>query len=144
MPTKKVDKLLVNPWILPYSLGVFMYGVVEIAGHQYKVQAGDLIDVEKLTKEAGSMIELDQVLFIGGAKPLVGAPVIGGAKVTAKVLMHDRSRKLIVFKRKPGGYKRRNGHRQNFTALLITEINDGNGNVAKIDKASKNAEKYLK
>jgi large subunit ribosomal protein L21 len=70
--------------------------------------------------------------------------VISGAKVTAKVLMHDRSRKLIIFKRKPGGYKRRNGHRQNFTALLITEINDGNGNIATIDKASKNAEKYLK
>ena len=121
-----------------------MYGVVEIAGHQYKVQAGDLIDVEKLAHEAGSTINLDQVLFIGGAKPVIGAPVVKGAKVTAKVLMHDRSRKLIVFKRKPGGYKRRNGHRQNFTALLITEINDGNGNVSKIDKASKNAEKYLK
>jgi large subunit ribosomal protein L21 len=121
-----------------------MYGVVEIAGHQYKVQAGDLIDVEKLTKDAGSMIELDQVLFIGGEKPAIGAPVVAGAKITAKVIMHDRSRKLIVFKRKPGGYKRRNGHRQHFTALLITEINDGAGNVAKIDKASKNAEKYLK
>lgn len=121
-----------------------MYAVVEIAGHQYKVQAGDLIDVEKLTKDAGSIIELDQVLFIGGDKPLIGAPVLGGAKISAKVIMHDRSRKLIIFKRKPGGYKRRNGHRQNFTALLITEINDGNGNTVKIDKASKNAEKYLK
>jgi large subunit ribosomal protein L21 len=121
-----------------------MYGVVEISGHQYKVQAGDLIDVEKLAKDAGSTVELDQVLFIGGDKPAVGAPVVKGAKVTAKVIMHDRSRKLIVFKRRPGGYKRRNGHRQHFTALLITEINDGNGNVTKIDKASKNATKYLK
>lgn len=121
-----------------------MYGIVEIAGHQYKVQAGDLIDVEKLAKDAGSTIALDQVLFIGGDKPMVGAPVVKGAKVSAKVIMHDRSRKLIVFKRKPGGYKRRNGHRQHFTALLITEINDGAGNVAKIDNASKNAQKYLK
>lgn len=121
-----------------------MYGIVEIAGHQYKVQAGDLIDVEKLSKEAGSTIALDQVLFIGGDKPLVGAPVVKGATVSAKVIMHDRSRKLIVFKRKPGGYKRRNGHRQHFTALLITEINDGAGNVAKIDANSKNAQKYLK
>jgi large subunit ribosomal protein L21 len=121
-----------------------MYGIVEIAGHQYKVQAGDLIDVEKLAKEAGTTIALDQVLFIGGDKPLVGAPVVKGATVSAKVIMHDRSRKLIVFKRKPGGYKRRNGHRQHFTALLITEINDGAGNVAKIEKDSKNAQKYLK
>ena len=121
-----------------------MYGIVEIGGHQYKVQAGDLIDVEKLAHDAGATITLDQVLFISGEKPLIGAPVIGGATISAKVIMHDRSRKLIIFKRKPGGYKRRNGHRQNFTALLITEINDGNGNTVKIDKASKNAEKYLK
>ncbi len=122
-----------------------MYGVVEIAGHQYKVQAGDLIDVEKLTKDLGSMISLDQVLFIGRENgSLIGAPLVKGATISAKVIMHDRSRKLIIFKRKPGGYKRRNGHRQNFTALLITEINDGAGNVVKIDKASKHAEKYLK
>jgi len=121
-----------------------MYGVVEIAGHQYKVQAGDLIDVEKLAKEAGSTIELDQVLFIGGNKPLVGAPTVKGAKVVAKVIKHDRSKKVIVFKRKPGAYKRKNGHRQHFTALLITEINDGAGKVSKIDAASKNAQKFFK
>lgn len=121
-----------------------MYGVVEIGGHQYKVNAGDLIDVEKLAKDAGSTIELDQVLFIGGSNPVVGVPTVSGAKITAKVIMHDRSRKIIVFKRKPGTYKRKNGHRQHFTALLITEINDGKGNVAKIDAASKNAQKYLK
>lgn len=121
-----------------------MYGVVEIAGHQYKVQAGDLIDVEKLAQEAGSTINLDQVLFIGGTKPSVGTPLVNGAKVTAKVLMHDRSRKIIIFKRKPGTYRRKNGHRQHFTALLITEVNDGQGNVTKIDASSKNALKYLK
>jgi large subunit ribosomal protein L21 len=121
-----------------------MYGVVEIAGHQYKVQAGDLIDVEKLAHEAGSTVNLDQVLFIGGAKPVIGAPVVKGAQVTAKVIMHDRSRKIIVFKRKPGTYRRKNGHRQHFTALLITEVNDGQGNVTKIDASSKNAQKYLK
>ena len=115
-----------------------MYGIVEIGGHQYKVQAGDLIDVEKLAHDAGSIITLDQVLFIGGDKPLIGAPVIGGAMISAKVIMHDRSRKLIVFKRKPGGYKRRNGHRQNFTALLITEINDGQGGVVKAEAKAKN------
>lgn len=121
-----------------------MYGIVEIAGHQYKVSAGDLIDVEKLTNEAGSTVEFNNVLFIGGDKPTLGTPVVNGAKVSAKVIMHDRARKIIVFKRKPGAYKRKNGHRQHFTALLITEVSDGSGNSAKIDTNSKLAQKYLK
>ena len=121
-----------------------MYGVVEVSGHQYKVKAGDILDVEKLNAEAGSDIDLDQVLFVGGKTPLVGAPLVEGALIKARVIRHDRSRKLIIFKRKPGMYKRKNGHRQHYTALLITEVNDGKGNSDKIDAKSKNAEKYLK
>ena len=121
-----------------------MYGVVEIAGHQYKVQAGDLIDVEKLVNEAGSTVTFDKVYFIGGENPQVGAPVVNGAKIVAKVIRHDRSRKIIVFKRKPGKYKRKNGHRQHFTALLITEVVDGSGKATKIEASSKVAQKYLK
>lgn len=121
-----------------------MYGVVEIAGHQYKVQAGDVLDVEKLANEAGSTVEFENVLFVGGETPAVGFPTVNGAKVTAKVIKHDRSRKIIVFKRKPGMYKRKNGHRQHYTSLLITEVNDGSGNVQKIEADSKNAKKFLK
>jgi large subunit ribosomal protein L21 len=121
-----------------------MYGVVEIGGHQYRVQAGDVLDVQKLSDEAGSTLELDKVLFVGGDKALVGAPTVSGAKVTAKVIRHDRSRKIIIFKRKPGAYKRKNGHRQHYTSLLITEVADGQGNTAKIEADSKNAKKYLK
>jgi large subunit ribosomal protein L21 len=121
-----------------------MYGVVEISGHQYKVHAGDVLDVEKLTNEAGTNVELDKVLFIGGETPVVGLPTVAGAKITAKVIRHDKSRKIIAFKRKPGMYQKKMGHRQNYTALLITEINDGNGNVTKIDSDSKAAKKYLK
>ena len=120
-----------------------MYGVVEIAGHQYKVQAGDVIDVEKLTNEAGSNIDFDKVLFVGGEKPILGMPAVNGAKISAKVIKHDRSRKIIIFKRKPGMYKRKNGHRQHYTSLLITNINDGQGNEMKIDAESKNAKKFL-
>ncbi len=120
-----------------------MYGVVEISGHQYRVQAGDVLDVQKLTDEEGKTIELDQVLFVGGENAIVGTPVIGGAKVVAKVLRHDRARKIIIFKRKPGAYRRKNGHRQHYTSLLITEIQDGQGNTAKIESDSKNAKKYL-
>jgi len=121
-----------------------MYGVVEIGGHQYRVQAGDVLDVQKLSDEAGSTIELDKVLFVGGETALVGAPTVEGAKVTAKVIKHDRSRKIIVFKRKPGAYRRKNGHRQHYTSLLITELSDGQGNTAAIDAESNNAKKYLK
>ena len=121
-----------------------MYGVVEIGGHQYRVKAGDLLDVQKLNEEAGSTIELDQVLFVGGEKVIVGAPLVNGAKVTAKVIRHDRDRKIIIFKRKPGAYKRKNGHRQHYTSLLITELSDGSGQSSKIDSDSNEAKKYLK
>ena len=116
-----------------------MYAVVEIGGHQYKVKAGDLIDVQKLENEAGSTVEFDKVLFVSGDKPQVGLPHVEGAKVTAKLIKHDRSKKQIIFVRKPGMYKTKNGHRQHYSALLITDVNG-----TKIDPKSKNAEKYLK
>lgn len=121
-----------------------MYGIVEISGHQYKVQPGDVIDVQKLSAEAGTSVDLDQVLLIGGGNTLVGKPTVAGATVKAKVIKHDRSRKVVVLVRKPGAYKKKNGHRQHYTSLLITEINDGNGNVAKADADNKNVKKYAK
>lgn len=120
-----------------------MYGVVEISGHQYKVSAGDLIDVQKLNEEEGSTVELDKVLFIGGKTAIVGQPTVSGAKIVAKVVRQARSRKVIVFVRKPGMYKKKKGHRQHYTALLITEVSDGAGNTDKIDAKSKLAEKHL-
>ena len=109
-----------------------MYGIVEISGHQYKVKTGDLIDVEKLKTEVGKMIQFD-ALFIGGETPRVGTPIIKGASVAAKVLKHDAGRKKTVFRRSPGHYRKKRGHRQEYTALLITKIDDGQGKVDKID-----------
>jgi large subunit ribosomal protein L21 len=120
-----------------------MYGIVQVGGHQYKVSAGDVIDVQKLDSETGSNIDLDNVLLIGGESVQVGAPTIKGAKIKAQVIRQARSRKVIVLKRKPGRYVKKNGHRQPYTSLLITEINDGQGNTDKIAKDNKNA-KYLK
>jgi large subunit ribosomal protein L21 len=120
-----------------------MYSVVEISGHQYRVKAGDIIDVQKLEDEAGKDITLKNVLFVGGENIAVGAPHVSGASVSAKVIKHDRSRKVIVFKRRPTGWKRKNGHRQHFTALLITEVTDGTGKSEKIDASSLNAKKFL-
>jgi len=120
-----------------------MYSIVEIAGHQYKVSAGDVLDVEKLMAEVGTNVEFDKVLFVGGDQAIVGAPIVIGAKVAAKVIRQAKSRKIIVSKRRKGRYRRKNGHRQNYTALLVTELNDGNGNTAKIEADSKTAKKYL-
>lgn len=119
-----------------------MYSIVEISGHQYKVKAGDIIDVQKLNEEAGKDINLDNVLFVGGEQNLVGKPTVDGAKVVARVIRHDRARKVIVFKRKPGAYRKKNGHRQHYTSLLITEVNAG-GKSDKIAADNKWAKKYL-
>jgi large subunit ribosomal protein L21 len=114
-----------------------MYSVVEIKGHQYKLKAGDLIDVEKIDLEEGKTVVFDQVLLIGGTKTIVGAPVVGGAKVTATVVRQGRTRKILVLKRKPGAYRRKNGHRQCYTGLMITEISDGQGGVSKAEAKAK-------
>ena len=108
-----------------------MYSIVEIGGHQYKVQAGDIIDVQKLPNDEGSTVEFTKVLFVGGEQIQVGLPTVNGAKVTAEVVRQARSRKVIVFKRKPGRYQRKNGHRQHYTSLKITALTDGNGKSVK-------------
>jgi large subunit ribosomal protein L21 len=120
-----------------------MYAIVEINGHQYRVSAGDIIDVEKLSNEESETMSFENVIFVGGENTIVGAPTVAGAKLTAKVIRQARSRKIVVLKRKPGKYVKKNGHRQHYTSLLITEIDNGNGNVAKIDSANNNAKKYL-
>lgn len=99
-----------------------MYGIVEIKGHQYKVKSGDIIDVQKIDAEVGSKLNFDQVYFIGGDAPKVGTPVVSGANVEAEVVRQARSRKVIVLKRKPGKYQVKNGHRQHYTALKITNV----------------------
>ena len=99
-----------------------MYSVVEVKGHQYRVKEGDKIDVELMDVKEGETIVLDRVLFIGGDAPKVGAPVVAGATVTAKVIRHGRSRKFFVLKRKPGKYVKKNGHRQHYTCLQIEGI----------------------
>jgi large subunit ribosomal protein L21 len=99
-----------------------MYTVVEIKGHQYRVSEGDIVDVQKMDAEVGTKIELDKVLFVGGDKPQVGTPLLPNVKVTAEVIRQARSRKIIILKRKPGKYIKKNGHRQSYTGLKITSI----------------------
>ena len=101
-----------------------MYAIVEIAGQQFKVEKDQQIFVHRLDAEEGSKIDFDKVLLLDDAGTVnVGAPVITGAKVTAKVLEHLKGDKVIVFKKKRRkGYKVKNGHRQYLTKLEILTI----------------------
>jgi len=101
-----------------------MYAIVEIAGQQFKVQKDQKIFVHRLAAEKGAKIEFDRVLLVdNGGKINVGAPAIAGASVTAEVLDHVKGDKVIVFRKKRRkGYRKKNGHRQSFTAIKITGI----------------------
>lgn len=122
-----------------------MYAIVEISGHQYKVDPGRIVDVSKLDAEAGTFIDLSEVLLVGGEGEVrIGQPRVNGAKIKAKVINQDKDDKIFVLKRKVGKWQKTRGHRTHFTTLLVTEIEDGNGKTAKIDSGSKEAEKYLK
>ena len=102
-----------------------MYAVVETGSKQYRVTPGMTIDVERLPAEAGSDIELDRVLMVGGEGTAlrIGTPVVEGARVVATVAEHHRGEKLIIFKMKAKKrYRRKQGHRQELTRLTIKEI----------------------
>lgn len=101
-----------------------MYAVVETGGKQYKVTAGETIEVEKLPLKVGQKVELDKVLLVGDGNTVrVGNPTVEGAKVMATVAGQGKGRKVIVFKYKPKNrYRRKSGHRQAYTRLRIDKI----------------------
>lgn len=104
-----------------------MYAIVEIAGQQFKVQKDQKIYVHRLDAEAGKKVDFDKVLLIeDGGKVTLGAPAINGAVVSAKVEEHVKGDKVIVFRKKRRkGYAKKNGHRQSFTAITISDIKVG-------------------
>ena len=100
-----------------------MYAVFKTGGKQYRVAAGDKLRVEKLPGNVGDAVTFDQVLMVGGEAVKLGTPLLGGAKVEAKIAAQGLGKKLIVFKfRRRKNYRRKNGHRQPFTALEIVNI----------------------
>ncbi len=102
-----------------------MYAIVRSGGHQYRVEHGKVIDVEKLDVEAGSSLNLDAVLLVvpDDGAPLIGRPLVEGAVVTATVVEHYRAKKILIWKYRPGlRYRRRRGHRQTYTRLRIESI----------------------
>jgi len=107
--------------------GEEIYAVIEVGGKQYKVAPKQTIEVERLDVAEGDTVELDRVLFIGGdGDTLVGNPVIKGAKVLATSLGEAKGEKVIVFKYKSKvRYRRKKGHRQTYTKILVNEIIKG-------------------
>lgn len=101
-----------------------MYAIVDIAGKQFKVAKDQFIYAPKLEGESGSLVNFDNVLLIDNAGAVVvGAPTVAGASVSGKILEHVKGDKVIVFKKKRRkGYVKKNGHRQQFTKLLIENI----------------------
>ncbi|WP_339623585.1 50S ribosomal protein L21 [uncultured Winogradskyella sp.] len=101
-----------------------MYAIVEIAGHQFKVEKDQRVFVNRLTTEEGKKVSFDNVLLIGDGNSItLGAPAIDGAQVSAKVLKHLKGDKVIVFKKKRRkGYRVKNGHRQSLTEIVIESI----------------------
>lgn len=101
-----------------------MYAVVKTGGKQYRVQEGDVLFVEKLNAEVDSTVELTEVLAVAKDGEIkVGAPVVEGAKVVAKVLAQGKAKKVVVFKyKRKKDYRRKNGHRQPYTKIVIEKI----------------------
>ncbi len=103
------------------------YAIIKTGGKQYRVKQGDVLDVEKLALDVGSIAEFDEVLAVSeNGQVKFGSPTLSGAKVTAEVQSHYKDRKVIVFKYKSKTrYRRKQGHRQNYTRLLIQGIQSG-------------------
>lgn len=102
-----------------------MYAIIETGGKQYRVQEGDILEIEKLNCEAGSVYTFDKVLAVAKDDGTVnfGKPYLSDAKVDAKVLEHGKGKKIIVFKYKPKKNERKKrGHRQPFTKVQIEKI----------------------
>lgn len=104
-----------------------MQAVIETGGKQYRVEPGSRVRVERLTAAEGERVEFDRVLLVGdGEHAVAGSPCISGGKVSATVLGHGRGRKITVIKfKRRKGYMRKQGHRQGYTDLRITEVSAG-------------------
>ncbi|MCF7812522.1 50S ribosomal protein L21 [Candidatus Gracilibacteria bacterium] len=105
-----------------------MIAVIQIGGHQALVSEGDVLEIDKLDSEAGKTVSFEALLVSeeDGTNCKIGAPLLEGVRVEAKVLEHDRAKKIRVFKMKPRKrYRRTKGHRQDYTVIEITKIGSG-------------------
>ena len=99
------------------------YAVIETGGKQYRVQQGDVLDVELLKKDEGDNVEFDALAISNGKELSIGAPLVEGAKVQASVVENFRGKKIYSFKKKRRkGYRRKIGHRQGLTKIKVETI----------------------
>jgi len=100
-----------------------MYAIIETGGKQYRVQEGDVLNIEKLNVEAGETVEFDKVLVLAGEELKVGAPYVEGAKVVGEVVENGKAKKVIIFKYKAKkDYRKKQGHRQPYTMVKIVSL----------------------
>jgi large subunit ribosomal protein L21 len=118
-----------------------MFAIVEASGRQYQLEAGKFIDIAAVSAKEGDQFVFDRVLMIvNGAESTFGQPVIEGAKVIGKVLSHGKARKIIVYKQRPKkGTRKKQGHRQLFTRVLVDSIVLNDKVLSKSEKNSKAA-----
>jgi large subunit ribosomal protein L21 len=103
-----------------------MFAVIKTGGRQYRVVPNDVLEIGKIAGEVGTIVQLGEVLVVGGDTPVLGAPTVAGASVAAEVLDHKRGPKVISFKkRRRKNSKRKRGHRQDLTVVRVTEILTG-------------------
>jgi len=100
-----------------------MFAVIKTGGRQYRVVPDDVLEIGKIAGDVGSIVQLGEVLLVGGDTPVLGAPTVAGASVAAEVLQHKRGPKVIAFKkRRRKNSRRKRGYRDEITVLRITEI----------------------
>jgi large subunit ribosomal protein L21 len=100
-----------------------MFAVIRTGGRQYRVAPDDVLEIGKIEGEVGTIVQLPEVLVLGGETPVLGAPTVTGASVAAEVLQHKRGPKVIAFKkRRRKNSRRKRGYRDELTVLRITEI----------------------
>src|SRR5574344_1712291 len=101
-----------------------MYAIVETGGKQYQVEEGRYVDVELLDGEKDTKVVFDKVvMLVNGKKSKVGQPYVKNASAEGIILAHDKAKKIIVYKQKPKkGYRKKQGHRQGFTRVMISKI----------------------
>src|SRR5579872_1267971 len=100
-----------------------MFAVIRTGGRQYRVVPDDVLEIGKIAGDVGTIVQLGEVLLVGGESPVMGSPTVAGASVAAEVLQHKRGPKVIAFKkRRRKNSRRKRGYRDEITVLRITEI----------------------
>ena len=116
---------------------MIMFAVVKTGGKQYKVQAGDILRVERLAANAGDKVQFNQILMLGGDNTVVGSPLVAGAAVQADVIDQIKGEKTIKFvkRRRKHSSKRTRGHRQHLTLVRVTDILTSGADKSKVQEA---------